>query len=91
MFISGHTARAGRLALRWTIEEMAERSGLCTATISVFEAEQRKVSFETIFAIRASLEAGGLEFLPEDASGRVGIRLPLNPRIQTGIAAMAAL
>ncbi len=68
--------RAARALLRWSAEELAQQSGVGVATIRRAEVSEDKTSL-TIpndSAIRASLEAAGVEFIDENGGGP-GVRL----------------
>ncbi len=68
--------RAARALLRWTAADLAEASGVGTATIKRLEVQDGVpgVHAKTLQAIQAALEAAGIEFLgsPDD---RPGVRL----------------
>ena len=66
--------RAARALVDWTQPRLAEGSGLGLSTVVDFERERRAVSAEAIAAIRAALEAAGVEFIPENGGG-AGVRL----------------
>ena len=63
--ISGVQIRAARAALRWTIEELAEKSGLGIRTIKRFEAVDGIPSSRTstLVELKRTLEAAGIEFI----------------------------
>ncbi|MFO1138335.1 MAG: helix-turn-helix transcriptional regulator [Paracoccus sp. (in: a-proteobacteria)] len=65
--------RAARGLLNWTVRDLAERSGVHRNTISRVETETTGPG-HSLAAIRAALEAAGVEFIPEDGGG-VGVRL----------------
>jgi transcriptional regulator with XRE-family HTH domain len=71
--ISGAQIRAARAALRWTIDELAERSGLGVRTIKRFEGFDGIPSSRTstLVELKSTLEAAGIEFIgtPEDGHG----------------------
>jgi transcriptional regulator with XRE-family HTH domain len=76
--ITGTQIRSARAALRWTIEELAEKSGLGVRTIKRFEQfdgfPQSRTS--TLVQLKTAFEAAGIDFIgtPED---RPGIRVEL--------------
>jgi transcriptional regulator with XRE-family HTH domain len=77
--LSGVQIRAGRAALRWSIEELADRSGVASRTIIRLEQvdgvpPSRSSSLQNI---QAALEAAGVEFIGTPAD-RPGIRLRLS-------------
>jgi len=60
--------RKGRALLGWSARELGERSGIRTETILRLESgrldiEQSKMA--TVKSIRAALESGGIELLPD--------------------------
>jgi len=68
--------RAARALLRWSAEDLAERSAVGVATIRRAEVSEDKTSL-TIpnnSAIRTSLEIAGVEFIDENGGGP-GVRL----------------
>ena len=77
--ISGMQIRSARAALRWTIEELAEKSGLGLRTIKRFEAVDGvpPSRTQTLMEIKIAFEAAGIEFIgtPDDGPGiRVRLR-----------------
>jgi transcriptional regulator with XRE-family HTH domain len=71
--ISGVQIRAARAALRWTIEELAQKSGLGIRTIKRFESVDGIPSSRTstLVELKRTLEAAGIEFIgtPDDSPG----------------------
>jgi transcriptional regulator with XRE-family HTH domain len=71
--IAGVQIRAARAALRWTINELAEKSGLGVRTIKRFEAFDGIPSSRTstLAELKRTFEAAGIEFTgtPEDGPG----------------------
>ena len=68
--------RAARALLRWSAEDLAQRSTVGVATIRRAEVSEDKTSL-TIpnnSAIRTSLEIAGVEFIDENGGGP-GVRL----------------
>lgn len=68
--------RAARGLLRWSQQELAERSGISVPTIKRLEAMEGELSGHTatIRSIQAALEAAGVQFIPENGGG-AGVRL----------------
>lgn len=71
--ITGSQIRAARGALNWSVKELADLSGVGTATIVRYETfsgvpKSRK---DNLIFIRQVLEAAGIEFIgtPEDGPG----------------------
>jgi len=62
-----------RAALDWGVLELANQSGVSTQTIVRFErGEELRPS--TVQRVRSTLEAAGVEFIPENGGG-AGVRL----------------
>ncbi|MQX09226.1 XRE family transcriptional regulator [Sinorhizobium fredii] len=55
--------RAARALLDWTQPQLATAAGLGLSTVVDFEKERRAVSAEATAAMRAALEAAGIEFI----------------------------
>jgi transcriptional regulator with XRE-family HTH domain len=74
--ITGTQIRSARAALRWTIEELAEKSGLGVRTIKRFEQfdgfPQSRTS--TLVQLKTAFEAAGIDFIGT-ADDSPGIRL----------------
>lgn len=66
--------RAARGLIAWTQDELAQAAHVGLSTVRDFEAGRRQPMPANATAIRAALEAAGVEFIPEDGSG-VGVRL----------------
>ena len=71
--VTGTQIRSARAALRWTIEVLAERSGLGVRTIKRFEGFDGipPSRTSTLGELKTALEAAGIEFIgtPEDGPG----------------------
>ncbi len=63
-----------RAALGWSVSQLARRAQVGVATVNRFEARQARPIPATLAAIQRSLEAAGVEFVPEDGGG-AGVRL----------------
>ena len=77
--LTGGQIRAARSALGWSVRELAEKTGVGSATIVRYEASDstpasRKGHLETI---QTALEEAGIEFIgtPDDGPG-IRIRRP---------------
>ncbi len=57
--------------------DVADRAGIARATLIDFEKGQRIPRAATVAAIRAALEAAGVEFIDENGGG-AGVRLIRN-------------
>jgi len=60
--------------LGWTIRDLAEKAGVHRNTVTNIETGRYRGDPATVAAIRAALEAAGVEFLPAD-NGGPGVRL----------------
>jgi len=71
--IVGTQMRAARAALNWSIDDLAERSGVSSRTIMRLEAVDGipPGRTQTLSEIEAALVAGGIEFIgtPEEGPG----------------------
>lgn len=66
--------RAARALVSMSQDELAARSQVAKRTIASFEGETRRPYERTVDAIRAALEAAGVEFIAENGGGP-GVRL----------------
>jgi DNA-binding transcriptional regulator YiaG len=66
--------RAARALIDLTQPKLAEAASVGLSTVVDFEKSRRAVSDTAKEAIRAALEAAGVEFLPENGGG-AGVRL----------------
>jgi transcriptional regulator with XRE-family HTH domain len=80
--ISGLQIRSARTALRWSVQTLAGHSRVSSSTIKRIEAEDGvpNATSANLAALRASLEAVGIEFIgtPEDGPG---IRIHKRPAV----------
>ena len=71
--ITSEQIRAARAFLRWSASDLADSSGVSTATIKRLEVMRGTPAgqIRTLTAIKQALEAAGIEFVgsPEDAPG----------------------
>lgn len=75
MTMSPSQCRAARGLLKWTQPKLAEVSGIGLSTINRYENETRPPRAEAVRRLRAALERAGVEFIPNNADGGVGVRL----------------
>jgi transcriptional regulator with XRE-family HTH domain len=77
--ITGLQIRAARSALRWTIAELAKRSGVAVRTIKRFEQNDDVPPSRsaTLISIRTAFEKAGIEFVGINTN-RLGIILVKN-------------
>ena len=78
--ITGAQIRAARTAVRFTIEELAQRASVNARTIMRYEQVDDVPGgrISTVMALKSALEAAGIEFIgtPDDGPG---IRLRRKP------------
>jgi len=67
-------SKAARALLDMTQTKLADLAGVGLSTVVDFEKERRVVAQPSIDAIRAALEAAGVEFIAENGGG-AGVRL----------------
>ena len=70
-----------RAALRWSIDDLADRSQVGRATIARFETGTAARA-DTVAALRRTLEAAGVMLIAEDEAspnGGAGVRLGKEP------------
>lgn len=74
--ITGAQIRAARAMLRWSADKLAEEARLGVATIRRADAAdgEPSITAANVHAIRAALEAAGVEFIQENGGG-AGVRL----------------
>ena len=66
--------RAARGLLSWSQEQLAAASGVPKRTIARHELAEGTPQRRTLTALRAALEAAGVEFIPQNGGGP-GVRL----------------
>ncbi len=76
--ITSAQCRAARALIRWGIARLAEASGVSETTVNVFELDRRTPHPNNLAAIRAALEAAGVEFTAETDAVGPGVRLKKN-------------
>jgi transcriptional regulator with XRE-family HTH domain len=69
MTISPQQSRAARGLLDWSQTELGVRANLSESTIRDFEKGRRVPAINNLTAIRAALEAAGVEFTNGDQPG----------------------
>lgn len=70
--------RAGRALLAWSQDQLVQASGVPKRTLARLELGEGEPQRRTMDAIRAALEAAGVEFTNGDAPG-VKMARPGNP------------
>jgi predicted transcriptional regulator len=78
--VSIEQVKAARALLRWSQQDLARASTVSLPTIKRLEAEPGPVGgrVATVAAIRAALEAAGVDFIEENGGGP-GVRLRGRP------------
>ena len=76
MDLTGSQIRMARGYLRWSVSDLAERSGVGTSTVKRAEAVDSvpPITAPNTAAIRRALEEAGVEFIPENGGG-AGVRM----------------
>ncbi|MES0133537.1 helix-turn-helix domain-containing protein [Mesorhizobium sp. M0016] len=74
MKVSAAQIRAARGLLDISQQELADLSKVSLRTIVQFERGSKPASESILQALKLSLEAAGIEFIPENGGGR-GVRL----------------
>jgi len=70
--ISNRQVKAARALLGWSHADLASKSGVSQSTIASFESSDGRA--DRTDKIVGTLEAAGIEFIPEDGDG-AGVRL----------------
>ena len=75
--ITGGQLRAARSLLGWNQDALAENSAVAVSTVRRMEASSGPVRgySENVWKVQRALEAAGIEFIDENDSGGVGVRL----------------
>ena len=66
--------RMARAALGWGVRDLGKRAGISANTVSRYENGFEAMS-DTLQLIQDALEAGGVMFIPADATAGPGVRL----------------
>lgn len=74
--LSVRQVKAARALLAWSQDDLAKAAGISYPTIARLESADGPFGgrADTVAAIRAALEAAGVEFIPENGGG-AGVRL----------------
>ncbi len=72
--ITSEQCRMARSALNWSVQALASASSVGEATVRRFETGRAVAIPATVAAIQRTLEAAGVEFIPENGGG-AGVRL----------------
>ena len=76
MALKSHQLRMARALLRWSIADLAERSGVAISTIKRAEAVEGElpITRPNADALQRALEVAGAEFIAENGGG-AGVRM----------------
>jgi transcriptional regulator with XRE-family HTH domain len=69
--------RAARALLGWRQEDLSNASGVGTATIQRLEKSRRPIAsyVSTLVRIQTAFEQAGIQFLEDDGTGGLGLRM----------------
>ena len=71
--VTGNQLRLARFALRWSVQQLSENTGVPLRTVKRVEAEDGipSTNASTIHILQAALETAGIEFIgtPDDGPG----------------------
>lgn len=73
MTIAAVQSKMARAAVGWGVRDLAKEAGVSVDTVSRLERGE-ELQPRTLVAIQRTLEAAGVEFIPENGGG-VGVRL----------------
>jgi transcriptional regulator with XRE-family HTH domain len=76
--MSPNQCRAARGLLKWTQPRLAGASGVGLSTINRYENETRPPRHAAILRLQGAFESAGVDFLFDDGSQGVGVRLRKN-------------
>ena len=76
-------SKMARVAIGWGVRDLAQAAGVSTDTIARLERGET-LRAGTIVVIRATLEAAGVEFIPQNGGGP-GVRLRGSPAPRNAI------
>ena len=74
--------RMARAGLGWGVRDLGKRAGVSANTVSRYENGFEAMS-DTLQLIQDALEAGGVMFIPADATAGPGVRLRQSPTAKT--------
>ena len=67
MTISPSQAKAARELLGWSKRQLADRAGISSSTVWIFEASVRPLGKWCILVIQRALEDAGVEFIDDES------------------------
>jgi len=74
---------AARALLRWTRDDLADKSDVAAITAMGFELRRTDPKVSTVQKWRRALEAAGIQFIDEDTTGGIGVRLRSGVKVTT--------
>jgi transcriptional regulator with XRE-family HTH domain len=74
--------RAARALLGWRQEDIAEAAKISVATIRRIESQEELLTgnISTLLKIQAAFEQAGIQFIDEDETGGLGLRMAKKKR-----------
>jgi transcriptional regulator with XRE-family HTH domain len=84
MTASPRQIKAARALLGWTMEDLAEASGVARSTVADYERSGRTVKTSTATTMVEAMESVGVVFLSD------GVRVDACKRVAAGVRAIAA-
>jgi DNA-binding XRE family transcriptional regulator len=75
--LTGLQIKCGRIMLRWTAMELAEKAGVSYQVVQRCEVvdDVPRMRTQSMQAIQVALERGGIQFIEADATSGPGVRL----------------
>ena len=73
--VTPNQLRAARGLVRWSMQDLSDKSGVPFDTISGFEVRDAQSKPETLAKLTKALRAAGVEFIYPDEKGGPGVRL----------------
>ena len=90
MTITRDQCHAARILARVDRALLADTSGVASDAIAAFEADGTTPTETEVEALQHALERLGIEFIPEDDTGGIGIRLKFDSGESRGISTWEA-
>lgn len=73
--IDAAQVRMARAALKFSVRQLAEKSGIADSTILRFETGRGAILATNLGRLQTTLEDAGVVFIPADTQGGPGVRL----------------
>ena len=80
--VAPNQLRAARGLVRWSMQDLSDKSGVPFDTISGFEVRGAQSKPETLAKLKKALKAAGVEFIHPDEKGGPGVRLKRSRRLE---------